>query len=200
MNTQSHILMGALLFGKPLPKLAMAGALGGLVPDVPMFAIVAGLRLSGHRFEEIFGKLYWERWWQICNAIGHSFLLWGALAAICGLLILKAGQLRESKFALLFAFSGAALVHSCIDFLVHREDAHMQFWPLSDWKFVSPVSYWDRAHYGDLFGLFEAALGIVMAALLFSRYRSLLTRCALALCMALYAAVPAFFIYSLGGS
>jgi membrane-bound metal-dependent hydrolase YbcI (DUF457 family) len=200
MNTQSHILMGALLFGKPLPKLAMAGALGGLVPDLPMFAIVAGLRLSGHRFEEIFGKLYWERWWQVCNAVSHSFLLWGALALISGYMILRTSGASAPKAALLFAFSGAAFVHSCVDFLVHRDDAHMQFWPLSDWKFVSPVSYWDRAHYGDRFGLFEAALGIAMAALLFRRHRSLLTRCALALCMALYAAVPAFFIYNLNGA
>jgi membrane-bound metal-dependent hydrolase YbcI (DUF457 family) len=197
MNTQSHILMGALLFGKPLPRLAIAGALGGLVPDVPMFAIVAGLRLGGHRFEDIFGQLYWERWWQVCNAISHSFLLWGALAAVSGFLIFNKGHLRAPKAALLFSFSGAALVHSCADFLVHREDAHMQFWPLSDWKFVSPVSYYDRAHYGGWFSLFEAALGIVMAALLFTRYRSILARCALALCMALYAAVPAFFIWNL---
>ncbi len=197
MNTQSHILMGALLFGKPLPRLAVAGGLGGLLPDVPMFAIVASLRLSGHPFEEIFGTLYWERWWQVCNAVSHSFLLWGALALISGYLIFKSGQARAPRSALLFAFSSAALAHSCIDFLVHREDAHMQFWPLTDWKFVSPVSYWDRAHYGGWFSLFEAALGIFMAALLFRRYRSIITRLALALCMALYAAVPAFFILNM---
>ena len=189
--------MGALLFGKPLPGMAVAGALGGLVPDVPMFAIVAGLRLGGRSFEEIFGQLYWERWWQVCNAVSHSFLLWGALAAGSGMVLSKRGRSAAPRAALLFAFSGAALAHSCVDFLVHREDAHMQFWPLSDWKFVSPVSYWDRAHFGDWFGLFEAALGIVMAALLFRRYRSILTRMALALCLALYAAVPAFFIWNL---
>ena len=197
MNTQSHILMGALLFGKPLPKLALAGALGGLVPDLPMFAIVAALRLGGHPFEEIFGKLYWERWWQVCNAVSHSFLLWGVLAAASGIVLFKRGRSAAPRAALLFAFSGAALVHSCVDFLVHREDAHMQFWPLSDWKFVSPVSYWDQAHYGGWFGLFEAGLGIFMAVVLFRIYRSLLARCALALCMALYAAVPAFFIFNM---
>lgn len=197
MNTQSHMLMGALIFGKPMPKLAIPGALGGFVPDVPMFAIVAGLRLSGHPFEEILGQLYWERWWQICNAVGHSFILWGAVAAASGIVFSKLGSGARQRAALLFAFSGAALVHSCADFLVHREDAHMQFWPLSDWKFGSPISYWDRAHYGDWFGLFEAALGIAMAALLFSRHRSVLARAALALCTALYAAVPAFFIWNL---
>jgi membrane-bound metal-dependent hydrolase YbcI (DUF457 family) len=194
MNTQSHILMGALLFGKPLPRLAVAGAVGGLVPDVPMFAIVAALRLSGHPFEEIFGELYWERWWQVCNAVGHSFLIWGALALVSGFIV-RSGWERAPRAALLLAFSGAALVHSSIDFLVHREDAHMQFWPLSDWKFVSPVSYWDRAHYGDWFGLLEAVLGMAMATLLFVRFRSILVRSALALCIALYAAVPAFFIF-----
>ena len=74
----------------------------------------------------------------------------------------------------------------------------MQFWPLSDWKFVSPVSYWNPAHYGDWFGMFETVLGIAMAALLFVRFRSVLIRSTLALCIALYAAVPAFFIFHHG--
>ena len=43
MNTQTHILMGALLFGRKMPRTAWAGAAGGIAPDVPMLAIVAVL-------------------------------------------------------------------------------------------------------------------------------------------------------------
>jgi hypothetical protein len=197
MNTQSHALMSALLFGRPLPRHALVAALGGIAPDIPMFAIVAGLRMSGHPAQEIFGKLYWERWWQVCNAIGHSLILWGLLAAVFAFIVRRAGTANAPKASLALAFCASALVHSAIDFFVHREDAHMQFWPLSDWKFVSPVSYWDPNHYGTQFSLFEAGLGLIMAALLFRRYSSRSARAALATCALLYVAVPAFFIFGI---
>jgi membrane-bound metal-dependent hydrolase YbcI (DUF457 family) len=60
MNTQTHIIMGAALFGKPMPKLAIAGALGGIIPDLPMYVIIIGLRGAGYPLSEIFGKIYWE--------------------------------------------------------------------------------------------------------------------------------------------
>ncbi len=200
MNTQSHILMGAVLFGRKVPGTAWAGAMGGLTPDIPMFAIVAFLRLTGHGFDEIFGKLYWSGWWQICNAIGHNFLLWSSVFLI-SLRMNAVGNAKlaeRSRYAV--AFSGSALLHSAVDFLVHRNDAHMHFWPLSQWRFVSPVSYWDSAHYGTPFGLFEASLGLTMAALLFRQFQRLAIRVLLALIIVLYAAVPAFFIFNLAGA
>lgn len=196
MNTQSHILMGAVLFGGKLPRTAIAAAMGGFVPDLPMLAIVAYLRMSGHDFGEIFGMLYWSPWWQIANALGHSFLLWSAVILL-SLYIRKRGGNRAGLANLALPFAAAALVHSGADFLLHREDAHMHFWPLSEWRFVSPVSYWDRNHYGLQFSLFEAVLGIVMAGLLFAKWKRWPVRIALALCMALYAAVPAFFIFGM---
>lgn len=203
MNSQSHILMGALLFGRPAPRLAWVGAAGGLTPDLPMFIIVAGLRMTGYPVQEIFDRLYWEPWWQIANSIGHSFLLWGALTFGAFAVLSRRGSAGFPRAMsptggiapLVLAFSGSALLHSLIDFLVHRDDAHMQFWPLSDWRFRSPVSYWDANHYGNWFGLFEALLGIGMAVLLFRRYRSLRLRVALVLAIALYAAVPVFFFF-----
>ncbi len=198
MNTQSHILMGAILFGRPLPRLALAGAAGGLIADIPMFVIVALLRMGGYSFDEIFGRIYWEQWWQVLNAVGHSFLIWGVLTLVAWLVIRRHGAAQAPRAALCFAFAGSALLHSVIDFLVHREDAHMQFWPLTEWRFVSPVSYWDPAHYGNWFSLFEAALGLVMAVMLFRRYRNVLARIALAIAILLYASAPAFFLHHLG--
>jgi membrane-bound metal-dependent hydrolase YbcI (DUF457 family) len=198
MNTQTHILMGALLFGRKVPRTAWAGAAGGIAPDVPMLAIVAVLRLSGYSFGEIFGRLYWQNWWQIANAIGHNFLLWNAVFAVSLWLARKSASPTGSRATLVSAFSGSALIHALIDFLCHREDAHMQFWPITRWKFVSPVSYWDPAFYGREFGLFEAILGIALAVALFRTWRRRQVRTALALTILLYAAVPAFFIFNLG--
>jgi len=191
VNTQSHILMGALLFGRAVPRNALAGAAGGFLPDVPMLSIVAALKFAGTPDRIIFGEMYWERWWQVTNAIAHSFLLWGGLLVLC-LTMTRRGA--PARWHLGLAFCGAAVLHSVLDFLVHREDAHMHFWPLSDWKFVSPVSYWNPEHYGRAFSLFEVALGVVMAALLFRRHGNMAVRALLVLAIVIYVAVPAYFM------
>lgn len=192
MNTQTHIIMGAVLFGKPLPRLAIAGAIGGVVPDMPMFAIIVGLRVAGYPLSEIFGKIYWEHWWQVANAIGHSFFLWAIVLAVA--IMAKAQSWSSTAIAL----AGSAFIHSVIDFLCHRNDSHMHFWPLTEWRFRSPVSYWDSNHYGTQFGLFEAALGFALAVVLWRRYTNKFVRLLLALCLAAYVAVPAFFIFGSG--
>lgn len=211
MNSQTHAIMGALVFGKPLPRLAWFGLAGGVIPDLPMYIIVGGLRAQGHSLDRIFGEFYWQPWWQIANAIGHNFLLWGAVAVVSGWLILQGdraeGQTAKVRFAaaysngkapaLIFALSASALIHSIIDFLVHRNDGHMHFWPLSEWRFQSPISYWDPNHYGTWFSLFEAGLGLFMAVLLMRRYKTAGVRLILALAVIAYAAVPAFYFWSL---
>jgi hypothetical protein len=194
MNTQTHIIMGAALFGGTVPKRAWAGALGGIMPDIPMLAIVAFLKLNGVSDMLIFGALYWQPWWQITNAIAHNFFLWSALAAFTFLMKSRAVLGRLDRWSIALAFSASGLLHTIIDFLVHREDAHMQFWPLTNWKFVSPVSYWDRAHYGQYVMVFEILLGLALAALLLVRFRNWVIRCLLGVAMVLYVAVPAYFI------
>jgi hypothetical protein len=44
------------------------------------------------------------------------------------------------------------------DLPLHREDAHGHFFPLSSWRFMSPVSYWDVRHYGAYAAAAELAL------------------------------------------
>lgn len=202
MNSQTHLIMGAALFGKPLPRLAWAGAAGGIVPDLPMYVIVGGLRLQGYSLDRIFSEFYWKDFWQIANAIGHNFLLWGCLTIVSAWIIARrrmsvGTDTGGGGAGMTFAFSASALAHSVIDFLCHRDDGHMHFWPLSDWRFRSPVSYWDPNHYGTQFSIFEAVLGIAIAAILFRRYANPGIRLALALCVIAYAAVPLFYFWSL---
>jgi hypothetical protein len=196
MNTQSHVIMGAVLFGRGVPRTAWAGALGGFVPDVPMLLIVLGLKSAGVADRTIFGELYWQNWWQVSNAIGHNVWLWGGLIVL-GLVMrdrLSASTRSFDGWTLVAMFAGSALLHTVIDLLCHREDAHMSFWPVTRWKFMSPVSYYDPQHYGQYFSFFEAALGIVLAIVLFRQFKSLWLRLATAVAMLLYVAVPAYFI------
>ncbi len=209
MNTQTHILLGAWLTGKPAPRLAWAGAAGSFIPDMPMYVIVGSLRMSGVSLDRIFGGYYWQDWWQVANALGHSFLLWGTLTLASVLVLIARSRQAGSGFgssfakgdfwAMLFAFSLTALIASATDFLLHHNDGHMHLWPLSDWRFQSPVSYWDPRYHGVGFSLFEAALGIALAVALFRRYTNRGIRLVLALMVIAYVAVPAFYFLTLSG-
>lgn len=189
--------MGTLLFGRKVPTIAWFGAIGGALPDVPMFAITGYLRATGHQFEQIFGVLYWEHWWQIANAIGHNFILWGTVCALSYAACQSGNVAIRFRGTCALAFSNSALLHSLIDLVSHRTDGHMHFWPLTQWRFVSPVSYWDSAHYGIQFSLLEAAIGMIIAILLFRTFKQWAVRTLLALAAVLYGAMPAFFILNM---
>jgi hypothetical protein len=198
MNTQSHVIMGAVFFGRGIPSKAWAGALGGLIPDMPMFLIVLVLKLNGMPAHQIFGEMYWQNWWQVTNALGHNLWLWSGLV-ILGLVQrdrMSASVRAFDNWTKVSLFAGSALLHTIVDFFCHREDAHMSFWPVTRWKYISPVSYYDWNHYGMWFSLFEVALGLTLSVILFRQYGSRVLRVFLAIAMALYVAVPAFFIFS----
>jgi membrane-bound metal-dependent hydrolase YbcI (DUF457 family) len=197
MNTQTHVIMSAALFGGDVPKRAWAAALGGVLPDVPMLLIVLVLKLSGMSGQRIFDEMYWQNWWQVSNGIAHNFWAWGGLLLLAVFMRerLAAAAPNMDFWALVLVFAASGLLHSLIDFLCHREDAHMSLWPVTRWKFMSPVSYYDPAHYGRWFSLFEAALGLVLSIVLLQRFNANLLRAVLAICIFLYVAVPAYFIF-----
>ncbi len=161
MNTPSHLLIGAAVFAKRgNGKVTLAAMAGGVLPDLPLISMVIWcLWIKGMTPQLVFDQLYFSDSWQRLFAIDHSFFLWGGLFAF--------GQWR--RMPVLRAFAGAGLLHAGVDFLVHHDDARRQFWPFSTYVFHSPVSYWDRAHFGGIVAPFEAALDVVCAALLVRR-------------------------------
>lgn len=125
-----------------------------------MFAMVLwATRVVGVPEHEVFSTLFFSETWQSVFAIDHSFFIWGGLL---GLAVWR-------RQIILRAFAGAGLLHALADFLTHHDDARRQFWPVSDWVFRSPVSYWDARFYGDIFGVFEVALVLTLTALLCAR-------------------------------
>ncbi|MBY0285331.1 MAG: DUF3047 domain-containing protein [Sphingomonas sp.] len=169
MQTQTHALIGAYFFGKRDATLMTVGAVAGMAPDLPMFVIVAALRTMGHSGREIFGHDYFQPWWQHINGLAHSLILWPLLLVTA---LVARRQWRSARWpAILLAAAAAGLAHCCIDFLCHREDAHMQLWPVSTWKFISPLSYYDPRHFGVPVMIFEAILGLFLAWRLFGAAR-----------------------------
>ena len=163
MNTPSHMLIGAAVFGRQLVPATLAAALaGGLAPDLPMFAMVLwATRVAGLPEQEVFSTLFFSDTWQAVFAVDHGLLIWGA---VLGLAIWR-------RNLILRCFAGAGSLHAVADFLTHHDDARRQFWPVSEWVLRSPVSYWDARYYGNTFGVFEVALVVMLAILLCWRLR-----------------------------
>ncbi|MEM6627414.1 MAG: hypothetical protein AAF719_11980, partial [Pseudomonadota bacterium] len=103
---------------------------------------------------ETWNEAYWSEPWQTIGAIFNSVPL--------ALLILSIGFIWKCELVALFAL--ALLTHAALDFPLHADDAHRHFWPLSDWRFISPVSYWDRDH-NIVAGMMAEGLCLILAAL-----------------------------------
>ena len=185
------MLMGAAAFGRRDGRVAFAAGAGGLAPDVPSFLLVLWAAVVERRpLGEVFDQLYFSPAWQAIMAPSHSAPLW--------LLMLAAGLLLRRP--LLTGFAASGLLHQLFDFALHAQDAHRHLWPLSDWRFFSPVSYWDPAHYGAFVTPLEVFLGVGLALLIRRRLTGRGLRIALAGVAALYglaaAALPFAFLVS----
>ena len=139
MNTPAHILVGmAHCARRELPRTGGAAALGSLLPDLSLY-VLAGAALFVMQVppERVFGEFYFSDSWQTVFAIDNSFIVW-ALAFLVALGFRSVPAL---------ALTSAGVLHLALDFPLHNDDARRHFWPLSDWVFESPFSYWDSNHH-----------------------------------------------------
>lgn len=162
MNTPAHVLLGTTLFGRAgVPGTARAAIAGSLLPDLSLFLMVGvSIHVLGIPPRQVFDELYYSPAWQAVFAIDNSLVLWGAFLAWA--------LWRQRPVAT--AFAAAGCLHLVCDFLLHHDDARRHFWPLSDWVFRSPVSYWDDRHYGRITEPLENLMCLVCAAVLWRRF------------------------------
>lgn len=131
----------------------------------------------------IWSELYFSETWQTAVTVGNAAPLYALISAV--------GALSRQAATALFGVS--ALIHIALDFPLHAGDAHAHFWPITDWRFESPLSYWNPAYHGDLVHLVEAGLSLVLTLVLWRRFRSWPVRGVLVLSLSLYALVPLYF-------
>lgn len=183
MQTQTHILLAlALLSKRGAPVRNWAVIAGTMATDAFIYiGFIGYVGLQGQSAQVFFRDTYFDPLMQFWSALSNSLPLDAALAT--------AGfAARKTKLGrLLFVFALAGLTQSLIDFPVHADDAHRHFWPLTDWRFISPVSYWDPAHYGRIVGPLDALLGTACALILWRRFARLRVRVILGFFIALYA-------------
>ena len=162
MNTPTHVVLNALVLGHGRWRphwLALTG--GALVPDLPMLVFYVYERIVlGTPDRVIWSTRYFDPGWQTFINVFNALPLIGLGAYLAW----------RARAAAWLAFFASMAVHCVTDLLVHREDAHAHFFPLSSWRFVSPVSYWDPRHYGAVVGLVELVLVLGGAAVLMTCY------------------------------
>ena len=212
MNTQTHLLLAAALLarrGRPRAKAAVLA--GALMPDAGVLGLYAWAKATGVPDGQVWRVIYFAEPMQSVQAVFNSVPVYAALlvvglalgeraAATAPTMLGTGGSSTIGQFPWLALFALAALVHIAGDLPVHVSDAHRHFWPLSDWRFMSPVSYWDPAHHGRIASALEALLGLALCTLLWRRFVAAWVRAALVLAALLYVAVPLHHWLTFGGA
>ena len=156
LNTQSHAILNFFLLrwilGERISRLKRINTVlfsGALLPDLPIFLFFFWYTLVKQTPQRIIWReLYFRPDWQAFFNPFHSLPLWTGFVLICAL----SQKPREALFGM------AGLLSVIEDLLLHHEDAHAHFWPFSDYRFASPVSYWNPAHYGQIASTLELLL------------------------------------------
>ncbi|MEM8770187.1 MAG: hypothetical protein AAGD92_00935 [Pseudomonadota bacterium] len=186
MNTPTHLIvaLAALARKNNSARRNLAVAAGALAPDLSIFVFYFWAKIVRAMPEaQIWRDAYWREPWQTLGAVSNSVPLMAVLLVL--------SYWRRAPLLGVFALAG--LIHVALDFPVHADDAHRHFWPLTQWRFHSPVSYWDPSHYGVIGGAIELLLLIGTAFVLWVRFTSLWVRVALALTVASYFFVGVYF-------
>lgn len=135
-----------------------------------MFVFFAWSRAQGWSGSETWNVQYWNEPWQTIGAVSNSLVLFGLLFAIA----------IWRKWPLVNALAVAALLHIAFDFPLHADDAHRHFWPVTDWRFASPISYWDPQANGLIGGAIESVVALGATLVLWHRFSSWRWRAAFA--------------------
>jgi hypothetical protein len=165
MNTPAHAVINLLLLSsipghKPDHRRSAAIVFGALLPDLTIMVFYAWQLLVGRSESEIWTVEYYRPFWQACIDSFNSIPLILLAMLLCW---------RARNYLLLALFS-SMLLHVFGDLPLHHDDAHRHFWPFSDWRFASPVSYWDPAHHGRWASLLEFIAVFAAAAFMFRRH------------------------------
>lgn len=176
MVTTTHMLVAAFATTRPRMRgwMIFLGWFGGLFPDLPMFLMVGASRMmdSNVALWRQPDGLYWIDPWKTMTDLSHSLPIWTVLALTGWLMWRRGGAKLAVGGQALLVFSAGAFLHAVGDFFVHTNDAHAQLLPFTDWRFHSPVSYYQSQHFGREFAFFELAFCLFAAFWLIRTFRS----------------------------
>ncbi len=199
MNTQTHMMMAVALV-LPLAQtrsvrsdprsskdvsrwperlLIVAAVLGGVIPDATVALMILIGMVQHVPNEIIFREWYFNDFWQGLGAMTNSIPLY-ALLALGGWLLCRRHAPAPSRLVLLalilLVVALSSLLHCLTDFPLHHDDGRPHFWPLTDWVYQSPVSYWNPAYHGRVWSVIEMLLMAGFALVIWRRYTGVFAR------------------------
>lgn len=128
--TTTHGYATWLLSGRA-PGRRAAMVLGGVLPDLPAWAMAAATTRRG-RSGSVVARVYSD---------GRARWLHQAVHSAFGPLLLWAGSPSGGQGrALARGWAG----HLAVDLVTHHSDAWPMLWPVTDRRWASPVSYWEN--------------------------------------------------------
>lgn len=212
MQTQGHMILNLGLLGRrQRPALNGPILLGALYPDLGLFGFYFWTRvIQGLPEREIWQTTYFLPGWQSIFGAFHSIpvalgllgLAWvGRRWAIRRSLAKPIATSHTAEGIVIpiaekvAAFSGAAVLHCLEDLPLHHDDGHQHFWPLSTFRFESPVSYWDRNHHAVWGAGAELVLVLGASAFVWHRTRSRWGRALLLLIGTVYCAAYTTYFF-----
>ncbi|NET47714.1 MAG: hypothetical protein F6K09_03105 [Merismopedia sp. SIO2A8] len=186
MNTPSHSIINLWILGQgQSPALQTAVLIGSILPDAPMFLFYFVEKVIYRTPEmQIWREHYyiegWQNFFDVFNSlpfilVGFAVMWW-----------------RQSSVGM--AFFASMALHALGDLPLHHDDGHRHFFPFSNWRFESPVSYWDPNHHGRIAAPIEMLIAIIGCVVLFPTYQSWVGR---GLILTLGASYGSYIIYAL---
>ncbi|HZY66915.1 MAG TPA: hypothetical protein VFE21_13690 [Rubrobacteraceae bacterium] len=152
----------------------IAGAVGAVFPDLPSIAgtvyyvgtayITEGW--SSMHAEGVLDKIYFTGPFGGTGSALHSVVPVAVLLTIYW--VARLGRMDRRRILLWFLIGW--LGHTFADFLTHVDDTRPLFWPIFDWQWASPISYYNPNYYGrEFFFISHALIALTIAALLLRR-------------------------------
>lgn len=168
----------ALLGRRDRPRLSRSIVAGAIAPDLAIAAFYLWERfMRGASEQAIWTARYFNEGWQAIFDLAHSI----PVAAAGAVVSIGSG----SAGAVMFFVS--MILHDLCDLPLHHDDGHRHFYPFSNWRFASPVSYWDPRHHGAFAALAEVIVVAASIVIVWRRQPGAWTRVALAAVGLLYA-------------
>ena len=171
MRTYSHAALTWAAARPSDPSEASAAAwraAGATLPDLPAILGTVWLGSRGGRLGgfELREKVCARRSFSGPDAALHSALPVGVLLLT---VLLTRGSRERNPYEPLLAFLIGWAGHVLADALTHAADARPILWPISGWRFRSPVSCWERSHHARTFSRVEHGTLLLLAAWTISR-------------------------------
>lgn len=164
MNTPAHAIINLLVLGRQQSgKKSIPILIGAVLPDLAIFVLYFWHLFLGTPESTIWTVEYYKPGWQAFIDCFNSIPLLLVGMIVCW----------KTKQHYLLILIASMLLHTLGDLPLHHDDAHRHFFPFSDWRFSSPVSYWDSDHYGDWFSIIEILAVLGASAFLYINYSKL---------------------------